>query len=183
MRSAYRPGRIGRVWPPPQDENQPPPSEFRPNKAADDTAWIHDVHHFFKINESSFEGFRKRVEINVTDFRFHEQLDKITVEKVTTWNITHQMKEPRVWPPPEVEIGARELSGSRLPAVQWPPPEFEQQMQQEIEVLQTKLPIRPHQRKWPPAPPQYQGKIPIGIGKIYVKKSIFMKSSLILKFR
>lgn len=49
-------------------------SEFRPNKAADDTAWIHDVHHFFKINESSFEGFRKRVEINVTDFRFHEQL-------------------------------------------------------------------------------------------------------------
>lgn len=25
MRSAYRPGRIGRVWPPPQDENQPPP--------------------------------------------------------------------------------------------------------------------------------------------------------------
>uniref|UniRef100_A0A914Y2X8 Uncharacterized protein n=1 Tax=Panagrolaimus superbus TaxID=310955 RepID=A0A914Y2X8_9BILA len=39
--------------------------------------------------------------------------------------------------------------------MQWPPPEFEEQKQQEIETIKNNLPVKAHQRQWPPPPPQY----------------------------
>ncbi|VDD96412.1 unnamed protein product [Enterobius vermicularis] len=127
-RTTYRPGRINRTWPPPQDENQPPPMDFRPTRTAEDNTWIH-------------EG-------------------NVEMEKTNAWvKVTsNEILKEKVWPPqePEIQTGFIE-GGARLPTVQWPPPEFEQQVQQEVEILQTRLPIKPQQRQWPPPPPQYQG--------------------------
>ncbi|VDM38394.1 unnamed protein product [Toxocara canis] len=126
VRSGYRPGRMGHVWPPPHDENEAPAQHFRPTKAAEDTTWIHEA--------------------------------KGESETGPAWGRVHATRTQRVWPPPQNEVQAAGFAGSRLPAVQWPPPEFEQQTQQEVEVLQTRLPVKPNQRQWPPPPPQYQRK-------------------------
>lgn len=40
-------------------------------------------------------------------------------------------------------------------AIQWPPPEFEEQKQQEIEIIRNNLPVKANQRQWPPPPPVY----------------------------
>ena len=37
--------------------------------------------------------------------------------------------------------------------VQWPPPEFEEQKQIEVEIRQTHLPVKAHGRVWPPPQP------------------------------
>lgn len=51
------------------------------------------------------------------------------------------------------------LLGSRLKTIQWPPPEFEQQIQHDVDVLQTRLHVKPNQRQWPPPPPEYECKL------------------------
>ncbi|VDK61393.1 unnamed protein product [Gongylonema pulchrum] len=80
------------------------------------------------------------------------------METGTAWGKAgpHNLREQRVWPPPESEIRKGAFTGTRLTAVQWPPPEFEQQEQQDIEVLQTRLPVKPNQRQWPPPPPEFR---------------------------
>ncbi|VDK82365.1 unnamed protein product [Litomosoides sigmodontis] len=123
IRSAYQPGRIGHVWPPPQNENVAPQHEVTVTKAADDTAWRRD--------------------------------EKVEVETGTAWCKAVQHNLQRVWPPPENEIRTGRCIGSRLKTIQWPPPEFEQQIQQDIDVLQTRLHVKPNQRQWPPPPPEY----------------------------
>ncbi|CAK5026566.1 unnamed protein product [Meloidogyne enterolobii] len=35
--------------------------------------------------------------------------------------------------------------------VQWPPTEQEEREVHQVEILQTHLPTKPHQREWPPA--------------------------------
>ncbi|KAM3718087.1 Reticulocyte-binding protein [Dirofilaria immitis] len=126
VRSAYHPGRIGNVWPPPQNENIAPRQEVTVTKTADDTAWRRD--------------------------------EKIETETGTAWSKTvpHNLREQRIWPPPENEIHIDKFKSSRLKTVQWPPPEFEHQIQQDVDTLQTRLPVKPHQRQWPPPPPEYR---------------------------
>lgn len=48
------------------------------------------------------------------------------------------------------------MLGLKLNA-QWPPIELEKKEQQDVQVLQTHLPIKPQQRKWPPV-----------AGKVYI---------------
>ncbi|VDO31428.1 unnamed protein product, partial [Onchocerca flexuosa] len=125
IRSAYQPGRIGHVWPPPQNENIAPRQEVTITKTTEDTAWRRD--------------------------------EKMEMETGTAWSKTvpHNLREQRVWPPPENEVHIDRPHGSRLKTVQWPPPEFEQHVQQDIDILQTRLPVKPNQRQWPPPPPEY----------------------------
>lgn len=54
------------------------------------------------------------------------------------------------WPPPEDKLEHGKFGTGKL-NVQWPPSEQEQQEQKQIEILQTHLPTKPHQREWPPA--------------------------------
>lgn len=51
------------------------------------------------------------------------------------------------------------MLGSRLKTIQWPPTELEQQIQHDVDILQTRLPVRPNQRQWPPPPPEYGRKL------------------------
>uniref|UniRef100_A0A0R3RKC4 Microtubule-associated protein n=1 Tax=Elaeophora elaphi TaxID=1147741 RepID=A0A0R3RKC4_9BILA len=123
VKSAYQPGRIGHVWPPPQNENIAPRQEVTITKTTEDTAWRRD--------------------------------EKAGVETGTAWgkSIPHNLQ--KVWPPPENEVRTDRLVGSRLQTIQWPPPEFEQQIQQDVDILQTRLPVKPNRRQWPPPPPEY----------------------------
>ncbi|VDM11368.1 unnamed protein product [Wuchereria bancrofti] len=124
VRSTYQPGRIGQIWPPPQNENIAPRQEVTVTKAAEDTAWRRDA--------------------------------KMETDTGTAWSKTVPHSLQKVWPPPENEVRIDRSVGSRLKIVQWPPPEFEQQIQQDVDILQTRLPVKPNQRQWPPPPPEYR---------------------------
>uniref|UniRef100_A0A915MM51 Uncharacterized protein n=3 Tax=Meloidogyne TaxID=189290 RepID=A0A915MM51_MELJA len=54
------------------------------------------------------------------------------------------------WPPPE-NISEPEAFGAGRMQVQWPPTEQEEREVHQVEILQTHLPTKPHQREWPPA--------------------------------
>jgi len=41
--------------------------------------------------------------------------------------------------------------------VAWPPVEEQEKEQQQVEVIQTHLPVKPHQRQWPPERPTATG--------------------------
>lgn len=59
----------------------------------------------------------------------------------------------REWPPPENKLEYEAGARGKIQA-QWPPVEIEEREQQQVEILQTHLPTKPHQRQWPP--PQYE---------------------------
>ncbi|KAL3984700.1 hypothetical protein ACH3XW_35625 [Acanthocheilonema viteae] len=81
--------------------------------------------------------------------------EKVETETGPAWGKTVPHNLQRVWPPPENEVRIDRSVGSRLKTIQWPPPEFEQQIQQDVDILQTRLPVKPNQRQWPPPPPEY----------------------------
>uniref|UniRef100_A0A158R481 INCENP_ARK-bind domain-containing protein n=1 Tax=Syphacia muris TaxID=451379 RepID=A0A158R481_9BILA len=96
-----------------------------------------------------------------------EKQEKSDVEKSAWVKVKpNEILRDKIWPPPEPElvsllsssssISAIGIAGSRMNSIQWPPPKSEQQVQQDVEILQTRLPVKPHQRQWPPPPPQYR---------------------------
>lgn len=67
-------------------------------------------------------------------------------------------KKGTVWPPPDSEHEvikfANEIGGgSKISVGQWPPPEFEEQEQQNVQLFQTNFDRSKHQHVWPPVKP------------------------------
>uniref|UniRef100_A0A0N4ZS75 Uncharacterized protein n=1 Tax=Parastrongyloides trichosuri TaxID=131310 RepID=A0A0N4ZS75_PARTI len=124
-RTSYKPSKIGRTWPPPEAEKEFTQEGVLKVKTSEDTAWIQ--------NQS-------------------ELSENYPVWQQKTNNGSIKSK---VWPPPEQDNLKSGYSGpNQMPAVQWPPPEFEEHEHEIVEVLQTHLPVNKHQRQWPPEPPK-----------------------------
>jgi len=125
-KTTYNPSRINRAWPPPEyaQKEEEQLGEAKRTKALDDQGWIQQG---FPSDQNAGSAWNQRM---------------------TTSTI-----QGRVWPPPENEIERREFSITRGLNAQWPPPEFEDQEQLEVEIRQTHLPVKAHGRVWPPPQP------------------------------
>ncbi|KIH54909.1 hypothetical protein ANCDUO_14942, partial [Ancylostoma duodenale] len=133
QRSLYRPGKIAKAWPPPQEEI---------------------------IKEAYEKGFfLETFAITLPGNRWNSNprrtWDQNDVIRSAAWQ--RNTKIDRVWPPPEGEHALSGYQGPKhMPSVQWPPVESEQHEREQVEVLQKHIPTKKMEYQWPPPPPMYQ---------------------------
>jgi hypothetical protein len=135
QKTNYQPGRIQRAWPPPgyNEEEDIQLGKAEKTKAQSDVGWI--------------QGATENPE---------EETDAVGNAPWKRQVSGAGIKE-RVWPPPENVREAEAIATGPKLAVQWPPPETEEKEQQSVETIQTHLPVKPHQRQWPPEQPEMAG--------------------------
>jgi hypothetical protein len=128
-KTTYNPSKIGASWPPPgyEEKEEEGLGQAARTKASEDGAWIQ-------------QGFPSEQRVGISPWS----------QKISGSGV-----KERQWPPTEEESEQREFSNSRNLVIQWPPPEFEEQKEQEIEIIKNHLPVKAHQRQWPPPPPEY----------------------------
>nr|ACZ13326.1 Y43F8B.1b-like protein [Bursaphelenchus xylophilus] len=142
LKTEYGRGRIQRSWPPPGygEEEQTELQRANQIKAKEDGAWIQG-----QQNEE-------------------EQEEKIGN---APWSGL-SAKTERVWPPPENEVAQTEWAGGPRLSVQWPPPEFEEKSQKNVEIIQTHYPVKAKNIQWPPVKPgQEAGELPEEVPATY----------------
>lgn len=133
QKTNYQPGRIARAWPPPgyEEEEEKQLSRATATKAMADEAWLQQNEN--QTEENGVDG-----------------------NKTTGWRSQVSAGggvKSRVWPPPEnVQEPEGFVSGPKL-SVQWPPVEAEEKEQQDVQIIQTHLPVKSNSRPWPPVQP------------------------------
>lgn len=133
QKTNYQPSHITRVWPPPgyNIEEEHEIGHAIVTKAISDNDWIQQ-------NEN--------VDYENKNFGGNAPWKKQLIESCEIRN--------RIWPPIENHIETDVISSGLKLNAQWPPIELEKKEQQDVQVLQTHLPIKPQQRKWPPVAAQ-----------------------------
>jgi hypothetical protein len=135
----FQSSRINRAWPPYSEEKELEPGQASRVKAQSDEAWIQQG--------ATIEGEENDAPGNAV---WKSQIGKGLKD---TWNPS--------------ESGyikfANEIGGSKLGVVQWPPPEFEERSQNDVQILQTNFAPAKHNRQWPPPGqgPEETGEEPV----------------------
>jgi len=126
QKTNYQPSRINRAWPPPGygEEEEKEIGHANRTKALSDEAWIQQQ----QANAEEEED----------------------VPGNAAWRRQVTGLKDVVWPPPEPEPVTNEWSGGPKLAVQWPPAEFEEKSQQDVQILQTNFARQRNTRQWPP---------------------------------
>ncbi|KAI1719368.1 hypothetical protein Ddc_08575 [Ditylenchus destructor] len=136
VKTNYQPSRIARQWPPPGygEDEEIEMGRAMATKTMSDEAWRQQ-------NENA-----------------ENEVDEQGKTSVTTWRTQvsggGEIRN-RQWPPPENVLEPDSISGSKL-AVQWPPTESEDKEQQDVQSIQTHLPVKAgvtNARPWPPVQP------------------------------
>jgi len=138
----YQPGRISAAWPPAEDELIKDVGQITRTKAQSDDGWI------------------------AQNPNPEEEVDDSAGNAAWRSQVTKGLKDVS-WPPPErgFDKFANEVDGKSKISAVWPPPEFEEKEQQDVQILQTNFNRQKHSHQWPPVKPgqeeQQNGEEPV----------------------
>jgi hypothetical protein len=129
QKTNYQPGRLNAAWPPTENELVKDVGQITRTKAQSDDGWIQQQ------NPNPEE----------------EEADDSAGNAAWRRQVTKGLKEVS-WPPPErgFDKFANEIGGNTKLSAVWPPPEFEEKEQQDVQILQTSFARQKHAYQWPP---------------------------------